>query len=243
MDGGVGAIFSAINAAFNFAIVISQLQDVPEEARRFSSLINRVRLDYNESIRLLGHPIVEKRLASDDLERSYIHGTITSTKHALADIGRFVEKIRVQDNGGSGGVSYGRRCEWLWRYRSKVDSSERLLDTAHKSLMGAMQRMVMWIGPGPSLAPTVVLTPVSNMLGFNNPADAALTSPSMVSLPPPYQEEARMRDDNELDDGLVTARRRLTKYDGSRRERSKSNVSINVVPREFTKRFDDGNQN
>lgn len=195
----------AINAAFTFAEVIAKINDVPEEARRFSTLINRVRRDYDEALRLWPNPAVQARFAADLAEQRYVHGTIHSVKTALADIGRFVEKIRIQDRDGHGSVSMIKRSEWLWSYRSKVDSSERVLDTSHKSMLGAMHRMVTWISASSSLS--------------------ALSG----SGPPPYQEAVGgLFDVGELDDGLVVARRRMTKYD--RREKAKSNVSISVTP-------------
>ncbi|KIW01593.1 uncharacterized protein PV09_07065 [Verruconis gallopava] len=159
MDFGVGSVFSGINAAFIFADFISKLNDVPEEARRFSTLIHRVRLDYYEALRLISHESVRSRFTKEPKSREYVYGTIKAVKSALADIGHFVERIRVQDESGKGTVTLSRKLEWLWKYRSKVDSSEKVLDTSHKSMLSAIHRMEIWITMDQSAAFSSSLSP------------------------------------------------------------------------------------
>jgi hypothetical protein len=215
MDGGASIGFSAINAAFTFADLIARLNDVPEEARRFSTLIQRVRLDYYEAIRLHARHAVQARFIAEADEKAYIEGTIRSAKRALEDIGMFVEKIRVQDSKGpdgkQGSISIAKRVEWLWRYRSKVDSSERVLDTSHKSLLAAVQRMQLWIS--------------ASSWGNADPS-----APAMPPRLPTYDQAVRFRDEDtvQLDDEFVKAMRRNTKI--RRGQKSLSDVSVRVIP-------------
>jgi hypothetical protein len=142
-------------------------------------------------------------------------------KHALADIGKFVEKIRIQDNGGLGSVSMLKRSEWLWRYRSKVDSSERVLDTSHKSMLAAVSRMVTWINMAP-MAVTFARVPSIPPTGLLLPGPG----------PPPYQE-AVAADTRDMDDGFVMARRRMTKYDRREKTPRNNDVNVTVIPSEL----------
>ena len=152
---------------------------------------------------------MQARFVTDLQEERYIHSTIANVKSALADIGKFVEKIRIQDRDGEGTVSMRKRSEWLWKHKSKVVSSERVLDTSHKSMLGAMQRMVSWINMSTATSDRPESTPNTGTFG-----------------PPPYQEAANT-DHNELDEALIVSRRQMTRRD--RKGRPKTDVSITVT--------------
>jgi hypothetical protein len=213
MDGistvSIGVIVSSINAAFKFAEIIAKLQDVPDEARRFSTLIAIVRGDFYEALRISTHATVQSRFDSDPQDKTYVLSTIENVKSSLQSIGEFVEKIRVKDQNGKRSVSLLRRAEWLWKHKSQVASSERVLDASHKSMLGAMQRMLAWINMA-STAGTLGLLP----------------SPG----PPPYQHFVDSSN-GDLDDDLIAARRRMTKH--HRRDKSKNLVTVSVMPGQY----------
>jgi hypothetical protein len=218
----LSAVFSpttkATTAAFGFAELVAKLHDVPDEARRFGILIDIVRRDFGEALRLSTHTAVQARFVREPHERNYVVGAIEDVKAALESVGELAEKMRGKDPNGERGVSVSasvsasvkRWSEWLWKYRSRVGSCEKVLDAGHKSMLGAMQRMIAWIDMA------------SSGTGGIGIGTSTVTSPG----PPPYQD-AMEAVDGELDDDLVAARRRITKYD--RRVRSKSSVTLTVT--------------
>lgn len=110
----------------------------------FIRLIQRVRDDLDECLRLLTLPATRKHLECDSDQKGYINGTIQDTKNALAGIGKYVEDVRTEEE-RNGEISLRTRFEWILRHQYKLQSRQVGLDTCHKSLLQAMFRLTLFM--------------------------------------------------------------------------------------------------
>ncbi|TID22978.1 Sexual differentiation process protein isp4 [Venturia nashicola] len=140
LDGGA---FAAITTAFKFVEFCYAIGDVPEESLVFIRLIQRVRHDLDECLRLLTLPSIQNHLDCDPDQKRYINGTIQDTKGALAGIGKYVESVRTEEE-WNGEISLRTRFEWILRHQYKLQSRQVGLDTCHKSLLQAMTRLTLF---------------------------------------------------------------------------------------------------
>ncbi|QDS69003.1 hypothetical protein FKW77_009436 [Venturia effusa] len=188
-----GSAFSAIKTASRFVEFCCARGDVPEESLLFIRLVQRVRDDLDECLRLLSLPAVQSHLECDIDQKIYIHGTIQDTKNALAEIGKYVESVRTEEE-QNGEISLRTRFEWVLRHQHKLHSRQVGLDTCHKSLLQAMSRLSL-------LQHTVALTEE----GLPNYNEA--TNDQGGPMPKPGANIMIMPDD-ELTDFLTTRNRR-----------------------------------
>jgi hypothetical protein len=129
----ISAVFSFLNSAFKLSEYAVKLYGVESENGVFVRMIQQVRLDLEETERLLCVPLVKKKLISTPGKLPWIKGTIISTKSALNEIGRWVERVRA-DKEGYGSVSLENRVRWVFSDHDKLVNRRMELGTSHQAL-------------------------------------------------------------------------------------------------------------
>lgn len=129
----IGAVFTFLNSAFKLSEYAVKLYGVESENGVFVRMIQRVRLDLEETERLLCVPSVKKKLISTPGKLPWVKGTIISTKSALNEIGRWVERVRT-DKEGYGSVSWETRVRWVFNDHDKLVNRTMELGTSHQAL-------------------------------------------------------------------------------------------------------------
>jgi hypothetical protein len=129
----VGAAFAFLNSAFKLSEFAVKLYGVESENGVFVRMIQRVRLDLEETERLISVPSVKNKLISTPGKLPWIKGKITSTKSALNEIGRWVERVR-SDKEGYGSVSWENRVRWVFNDQDKLVNRRMELAACHQTL-------------------------------------------------------------------------------------------------------------
>ena len=110
-----------------------RLYGVESENGVFVRMIQRVRLDLEETERLLLVPSVKEKLISIPGKLPWIKGVVLSTKGALNEIGRWVERVRA-DKDGYGSVSFENKVRWVFNDQEKLVHRSMELRTSHQTL-------------------------------------------------------------------------------------------------------------
>jgi hypothetical protein len=97
-------------------------------------MIQRVRLDLEETERLLCVPSVKKRLISTPGKLPWINGVINNARSALNEIGKWVERVRA-DKEGYGSVSWENRVRWVFNDHDKLVTRRMELGASHQALL------------------------------------------------------------------------------------------------------------
>ncbi|KAL2068022.1 hypothetical protein VTL71DRAFT_16120 [Oculimacula yallundae] len=172
MDLGAGAVFGAINTAFKFSEFAIELAEVGSENNVFVRTIQRVRLDLDETKRLLRVPAIEAHLVNNPQKLFWIEQAINSTKWALNDIGLFVERVR-SDQDRDDTVSFLNRVRWVLNDHGKLDNRRAELATCHQTLTTVLN----------------TLHPVEMLASFS----PTIPSPTMAA-PPTYESVSQVSD-------------------------------------------------
>ncbi|KAF2467945.1 uncharacterized protein BDR25DRAFT_60680 [Lindgomyces ingoldianus] len=136
----VSNIFSSISTVFNFVDFVAALNEVPSESEIFVNLIQRVRQDVSEALRLHACNTVSNYFETFPQKKIWIDSILLDIQRALNDIGVYVEDVR--DGGDEGGAARMKhRFEWVLSHHQKLISREIALNTCHQSLMAAIQAM------------------------------------------------------------------------------------------------------
>lgn len=141
MPEPITAVFAFLNVAIKFSEVALKLCEVGSENAVFVRLILRVRKDLEEVERLISTPAVKKKLVSTSGKLPYIKGVIFSTKSALNDIGRWVDRVRAEKE-GYGSISFENRVKWVFRDHDKLTNRSLELSTNHQSLSNVLQYLM-----------------------------------------------------------------------------------------------------
>jgi hypothetical protein len=128
------AAFAFLNSAFKLAEYAVKFCGVESENGVFVRMIQRVRLDLEETERLLCVPSVKKRLISTPGKLPWIKGVIHGAKTALNEIGRWVDRVRA-DKEGYGSVSWENRVRWIFNDYDKLVTRRMELGTSHQALL------------------------------------------------------------------------------------------------------------
>jgi hypothetical protein len=129
----VGAAFAFLNTAFKLAEYAVKFCGVESENGVFVRMIQRVRLDLEETERLLCVPSVKKKLISTPGKLPWIKGVINSAKYSLNEIGRWVDRVRA-DKEGYGSVTWENRVRWIFNDYDKLVTRRMELGTSHQAL-------------------------------------------------------------------------------------------------------------
>lgn len=135
------SIFAFLNSAVKFSEVALKLCAVGSENGVFVRLILRVRNDLQEVERLISTPSVKKKLISTPGKLPYIKNVVFSTKSALNEIGRWVERVR-SDKEGHGSISFENRVRWVFNDHDKLTNRTLELSTSHQSLSNVLQYLM-----------------------------------------------------------------------------------------------------
>ncbi|KAF2476932.1 uncharacterized protein BDR25DRAFT_309270 [Lindgomyces ingoldianus] len=131
------AIFAALNSAVKFAELLVRVVEVRTENDVFVRTIQIVRNDLNEVERLLGIESVQKKLTAVPGKFEWIGGAIISTKSALSDIAKWVERARV-DQQATGTVRLDTRIRWVFNDHEKLINRQTELSTCHQQLSNVL---------------------------------------------------------------------------------------------------------
>ncbi|KAG4428758.1 hypothetical protein IFR05_015760 [Cadophora sp. M221] len=175
-DLGAGALFGAINTAFKFSEFAIELAEVGSENNVFVRTIQRVRLDLDETERLLRVPAIRASLANNPQKMFWIQQAINSTKCALNDIGLFVERVR-SDQDRDDTVSFINRVRWVLNDHGKLENRRSELATCHQTLTTVLNtlhpvEMLASFSPtvaSPPMAPPPTYESVSQVSDFTSP--------------------------------------------------------------------------
>ncbi len=110
-----------------------RLYSVGSENGVFVRMIQRVRLDLEETERLIYSPTVKSKLVATPGKLPWIKGVILSTKETLNEIGRWVERVR-SDKEGHGSISWENRVRWVFSDNEKLANRSMELGTCHQAL-------------------------------------------------------------------------------------------------------------
>jgi hypothetical protein len=127
------AVFAFLNSCFKLAEYAVKLYGVESENGVFVRLIQRIRLDLDETERLLTVPSIKTKLISTPGKLPWIRGAVLSTKASLNEIGRWVERVRAE-KAGYGNVSFETRVRWIFNDQEKLVSRSMELRTCHQTL-------------------------------------------------------------------------------------------------------------
>lgn len=147
------AVFAFLNSCFKLAEYAVKIYSVESENGVFVRMILRIRQDLEETERLLSVPSVKARLISTPQKSPWIAGAVVSTKAALNEIGRWVERVRAE-KAGFGNVSFETRVRWIFNDQEKLVSRSMELRTCHQTL----STVLAYLGPLELERPTTVAT-------------------------------------------------------------------------------------
>ncbi|KAF2183184.1 hypothetical protein K469DRAFT_584120, partial [Zopfia rhizophila CBS 207.26] len=135
------AIFAGINTAFKFAEFAVRIAEVGTENEVFVRMIQVVREDLNETERLLNVASVRSKLTSTPGKLPWIKAAINSTKASLNDIGKWVERARV-DQQTTGAVRFETRVRWVFNDHEKLLNRKMELSTCHQQLSNVLSYLI-----------------------------------------------------------------------------------------------------
>lgn len=127
------AVFAFLNSCFKLAEYAVRVYGVESENGVFVRLIQRVRLDMEETERLLAVPSIKAKLLSTPEKLPWIKGSLYSTKAALNEIGRWVERVRAEKQ-GYGNISFETRVRWVFNDQEKLVTRSLELRTSHQTI-------------------------------------------------------------------------------------------------------------
>lgn len=128
--------FGSIATAFKLAEFGVHMCEAGSENNVFVRTILRVRLDLEETERLLTVPTIKAILEQNLEKASWIKSALDGTKQALNDIGQYVEKVRAdQDRDDhTSWKSLGHRMQWLLDGHGKLKTRQAELTVCHQTL-------------------------------------------------------------------------------------------------------------
>lgn len=179
MDLGAGAVFGAINTAFKFSEFAIELSEVGAENNVFVRTIQRVRLDLEETERLLKVATVKTILANNPQKRFWINSAVYSTKCALNEIGLYVERVR-SDQDRDDHVSFINRVRWVLNDHGKLENRRSELAACHQTLTTILNAL----HPVEMLSSFNAEPPPSGLTSSDRDAEALL---SIITPPPTYE--------------------------------------------------------
>jgi hypothetical protein len=133
--------FSGLQSIFTFADFAVRVGEVSTENEVFVRTIQVVRNDLNETERLLSIKSIQTKLISTPQKLEWIKGAIYSTKSSLNEIGKWVERARV-DQEALGKVKFENRVRWVFNDHEKLLNRKTELSTCHQQLSNVLSFLV-----------------------------------------------------------------------------------------------------
>ncbi|KAF2237110.1 hypothetical protein EV356DRAFT_540029 [Viridothelium virens] len=131
-------LFTGINNAFKLAKFCLELKEASEELHVFGALINRVRKDRAEALRVRRETAAMLEVSPP--KRDWVDGTITDIDEVLFQIGLLLEDARLDNEIGKS-VKLQHRFEWVLSVKGEFLVKHALLSTCHQSMMSALSAM------------------------------------------------------------------------------------------------------
>ncbi|KAH8591556.1 hypothetical protein B0O99DRAFT_598140 [Bisporella sp. PMI_857] len=136
-DLGLGAVFGAINTTFKFSEFVIKLSEVRPENLVFVRTIQKVRVDLEETERLLSNPSIKAVLNNNPQKLMWMKNGIDSTRHALNDIGRYVERVRSESD-RDGTIDFATRVRWVLQDHAKLENRRSELAACQQTLTAVL---------------------------------------------------------------------------------------------------------
>ena len=141
MDPLSASLFTSIGSAFKFADVAVRIAEVGSENAVFVRAIQVVRSDLEEVERLLSQKSVQQKLVLIDGKIHWIKTAIKNTRNALNEIGRWVERARVEQE-STGSIRFDTRVRWVFSDHEKLLNRKIELSTCHQQLSNVLGYLV-----------------------------------------------------------------------------------------------------
>lgn len=141
MDPLSASLFASIGSAFKFADVAVRVAEVGSENAVFVRTIQVVRSDLEEVERLLSQKSVQQKLAPMYGKINWIKTAIGNTRNALNEIGRWVERARVEQE-STGSIRFDTRVRWVFSDHEKLLNRKIELSTCHQQLSNVLGYLI-----------------------------------------------------------------------------------------------------
>lgn len=133
--------FAFLNSAFKITELFYRIREVGSENEVFVRTIAVVRNDLSEVERLISIPSIVAKLLSTPAKLAWIKGSVYSTKSALNEIGRWVEKARMEQQ-ALGSVKFETSVKWIFNDHEKLVNRQNELSTCHQQLSNVLGYLV-----------------------------------------------------------------------------------------------------
>ncbi|KAJ4365464.1 hypothetical protein N0V95_000399 [Ascochyta clinopodiicola] len=137
VDPFSAGMFASIGSALKFADVAVRIAEVGSENAVFVRAIQVVRSDLEEVERLLSAQTVQLRLATTPGKLPWVKTAINNTKCALNNIGKWVERARVEQE-STGSIRFETRVRWVFNDHEKLVNRQAELSTCHQQLSNVL---------------------------------------------------------------------------------------------------------
>lgn len=137
----LGVIFTSVSSAFKFAEFAIRVAEVGSENEVFVRTISIVRDDLSEVERLLNDESVRQKCTSIPGKLPWIRGAIHNTNSALNEIGKWVERARVEQE-STGSVRLETRVRWVLSDHEKLLNRKTELMTCHQQLSNVLGYLI-----------------------------------------------------------------------------------------------------
>ncbi|KAF2708741.1 hypothetical protein K504DRAFT_467973 [Pleomassaria siparia CBS 279.74] len=144
--------FGTLNGMFTFANFALRVNEVGSEHAVFVRTIQVVRNDLAETERLLSIKPIQVKLISTPSKLEWIKGAVYSTKSAMNDIGKWVERARV-DQQTLGKVSFNSKLRWVFNDHEKLVNRKTELSACHQQLSNVLGFLITLEEPSVSSNP------------------------------------------------------------------------------------------
>ncbi|UPX13348.1 uncharacterized protein EKO05_0003861 [Ascochyta rabiei] len=141
VDPFSAGMFASIGSALKFADVAVRIAEVGSENAVFVRTIQIVRSDLEEVERLLSAKTVQLRLAATPGKLPWVKTAINNTRCALNNIGKWVERARVEQE-STGSIRFETRVRWVFNDHEKLVNRQAELFTCHQQLSNVLGYLV-----------------------------------------------------------------------------------------------------
>lgn len=141
MDPFSAGMFASIGSAFKFADVAVRIAEVGSENAVFVRTIYVVRSDLEEVERLLSLESVQKKITATPGKLPWIKTAIHNTRYALNEIGKWVERARVEQE-STGSIKFDTRVRWVFSDHEKLLNRKTELSTCHQQLSNILGYLI-----------------------------------------------------------------------------------------------------
>ncbi|KAJ4987570.1 hypothetical protein SVAN01_06883 [Stagonosporopsis vannaccii] len=131
------SVFASIGSAFKFADVAVRIAEVGSENAVFVRAICVVRSDLEEVERLLSLESVLVKLTGTPGKLPWVKAAIQNTRRALNEIGKWVERARVEQE-TTGSIKFETRVRWVFNDHEKLVNRKTELSTCHQQLSNVL---------------------------------------------------------------------------------------------------------